>query len=802
MDRRAHRQAGARSGWCHPVTAVWLFLRAEFRRRWRPWLSLALIVGVFAGGVVTAAAGALRTDSAYARLLDWSRAPDVIVDAEPYDPDLARLPPGVVMGVPQAVDAVTIKAFGVAPDIIELFAPASDAVPGSFWKRKILSGRLADPHRPGEVNVSFTLAQRLHLRPGGSLRVVLTTADGKPEPFVFHVAGIDAAQLEFPPQPGNGTYIAWATPAFYRQHQSLSGFTQVVLRLRHGTADWPAVQRELGEHTGGKVVEASLPSDQSVNTQRSIRPQAVALWLLAALSGVIGLLIAGQLLARLSFLEAAGYGTLRALGMTRGQLMAACLGRAAAIGAAGGLIGAMLGVALSPLLPVGLARVAEPHPGIDVNTSVLAVGLAAAIVVTAGCAAWPGWRAATEGPLTRPSPSPRRGAGFRLAAVRPVSLGMGMRLALHRGAGRTAVPVRSAIASATVGVSALIATIVFAASLSHLLASPALYGVTWDAIASNAAANDVRPIVDTIRHDRQVAAWTICWTGAPLQAGHTAFEAIALPLPGDAPFISAPVTGRLPRTGREIALGTKTLQELHARIGTTIEVSVESAPARPMTVVGTTVFPSLSDKLGLGTGAALTPDALHYLVPAQTAVPPPGDVLIRFRPGISPQAGRQALAAQLARRGSFTVDGPATPTDLVNFGQVQRLPQALGAGLAAVALLTIAHVLMTSVRRRQRDVAILRALGFTPGQIRRMFGWQAVTLAGIALVIGIPVGIAAGRLCWQVFAHQLGIAPVIAVPLAALPVMAASWLAAATAIAALPSGAATRSPPAQTLHTE
>jgi hypothetical protein len=32
------------------MTAIWLFLRAESRRRWRAWLSLALIVGVFSGG--------------------------------------------------------------------------------------------------------------------------------------------------------------------------------------------------------------------------------------------------------------------------------------------------------------------------------------------------------------------------------------------------------------------------------------------------------------------------------------------------------------------------------------------------------------------------------------------------------------------------------------------------------------------------------------------------------------------------------------------------------------------------------
>jgi len=805
MARRARRQVCARAGWWRSVTAVWLFLLAESRRRWRAWLSLALIVGVFAGGVMTAATGALRTGSAYARLLDWSGAPDAVVFADPYVDSFARLPPAAVMRVPQATDAAVIKNFNVTPGIIQLFVPATDAIPGSFWKRKILSGRVADPGRPGDLNISFTLAERFHLQPGDPLRLVLLTADGRPRPFAFRVAGIDAAQMEFPPQPGNGTYVAWGTPAFYRQHQSLDGFAQVALRLRHGSADWPAVQRELGKHADGKLVQAALLSDQSINTERSIRPQAVALGLLAVLFWVIGLLITGQLLARQSFIEAAGYGILRALGMTRAQLMAACLGRATAIGAAGGLIGAMLGVALSPLLPVGLARVAEPHPGIDANVPVLAVGLPAAIVLTAACAAWPGWRAAAEGPLARlagPSPPPRRSAASRLAAARPVSLGMGLRLALHRGAGRTAVPVRSAIASATVGVAGLSAAIVFAASLSHLLASPALYGVTWDAIASNAAANDVRPIVATVKHDRRIAAWITCWTGAPLRAGGTAFEAIALPLVGGTPFVPAPVTGRLPRTSREIALGTKTLRELHARLGTTIAISLDNTQPRPMTIVGTTVFPSLSDKLGLGTGAALTPGGLHHLLPAKATFPPPGDVLIRFRPGTSPQAGRHALAAQLAQRGSFTVDGPATPTDLVTFGQVQRLPQALGTGLATVALLTIAHLLMTSVRRRQRDVAILRAFGFTPWQVRRTFCWQALTLAGIALAAGIPVGIICGRLCWQLFAHQLGIVPVTAVPLAALSIMAACWLAAATAIAALPGGAATRNPPARVLHSE
>ena len=380
---------------------------------------------------------------------------------------------------------------------------------------------------------------------------------------------------------------------------------------------------------------------------------------------------------------------------------------------------------------------------------------------------------------------------------------MGIGLALHRGAGRTAVPVRSAVTSAAVGVAALSAAIVFAASLSHLLASPALYGVTWDAAVTNNSGTSTGPMMSTVKHDRQVAAWATFSAGLPLRTGRTEFEAIVLEMPRGASFVPAPVTGRLPASDGEIALGTQTLRHLHAHIGATIRVSIPvlGTRARPMTIVGTTVFPTLSDTLGLGTGAALTPAGLRYLVPATTRVPPPAAMFVRFRPGIEPQAGRQALATRLAEAGSFTVDGPATPTDLLNFGQVQDLPQVLGLGLAAVALLTIAHLLITSVRRR-RDFAILRALGFTSWQVRGTLCWQALTLAGIALVIGVPAGIACGRLSWQVFAHQLGITPVVAVPLALLAVMAAGWLAAAAVIAVLPGQAATRNPPARALRSE
>jgi ABC-type antimicrobial peptide transport system permease subunit len=109
---------------------------------------------------------------------------------------------------------------------------------------------------------------------------------------------------------------------------------------------------------------------------------------------------------------------------------------------------------------------------------------------------------------------------------------------------------------------------------------------------------------------------------------------------------------------------------------------------------------------------------------------------------------------------------------------------------------------MTSVRRRQRDFAILRALGFTGWQVRRTLCWQALTLAGLALLVGVPAGVACGRLAWLAFAHQLGITPVLAVPLTALFIIAAGWLAATAVIAALPGETAARTSPARVLRSE
>jgi ABC-type lipoprotein release transport system permease subunit len=791
------------------MIAVWIFLRAELSRRWRAWLSVVLLAGAFAGVVMAAAAGARRTDSAYPRLLAWSKAPDLVIF--PGDtPGFATLPREALAQLPQAVDVARVRPITtVVPAGINLIIPEDSRIPGTFWKRKMLAGRLAAPDRANEVNVSFTLAQSRHLGVGDTVRFVLPTKRGKPVTVAFRVAGIDAAPGEFPPQIGTspGSGWVWTTPAFWRSHRAESQADPIaVLRLRHGDVDVAAAQHEIARLPRGKLVGSVPLAPGSANTQRSIHLQAVALWLLAALLAVIGVLVLGQLLVRLSFVESNDYGALRALGMSRRQLVAVGLGRAAAIGVAAAGVGVVLAVALSPLLPGGLAGVAEPDPGMDADGLVLVAGALAAVLITVACAAWPAWMAAARAGASEIVPIVRKRGRTIIAVLaanaRSVPAMMGLRLALQPGAGRTALPVRSTIAGAVIGIAALSAALVFSASLSHLLATPRLYGVTWDANVASTANGDLTPAIKEIARDPQVAAWSAGYVGAPLRIGGVQVDFIAMSQRRGPSLMPPPVQGRLPQRPDEIALGAQTLAAMHAHVGGTAPASMLGSAPRRLKIVGATVFPALSDGLGLGQGAALTISAMRHLLPHGQHPPPFDTLLVRFHPNIGAQAGRDALALREAHAGPFIVLAAETPTDLVNFGRVQNLPMLLGIALSGLALAAIAHLLITSARRRRRDFAILRALGFTRSQIRRTAAWQAGTLTAVALAIGIPAGILCGRVAWRIFAHHLGILPVLDLPLQQFAVLVPIALGLAVTIAALPGESAARAKHTQLLTSE
>ena len=528
------------------------------------------------------------------------------------------------------------------------------------------------------------------------------------------------------------------------------------VRLRHGAADVPALEREINRMGGGKFVNDYPLGPQAANTEHSIHLQAVALWVLAGVLAVLGLLILGQLHARLAGSRIGGLRRAAGIGAVPGQLTATGLARAALIGGAGAVLAVATAIAISPVFPVGLAGIAEPHPGVDADWTALLLGQAAC---WSPPSAWPrgrpggrlrsggaaGWRPRRDGPYVR-SGAPVYRRSWVLAVTRSASsvpVATGVRLALQRGAGRTAVPVRSAIAATAVGIVGLSAALGFSASLGYLLATPRLYGVAWDALVTNEQfGTSTAPAARSIAADPLIAAWSGTYDGAPLTVNGTTVGGVTTGPGPDGSLAAVALAGRPPAGSGDIVLGQRTLTSLGIRVGQTVSVGLAGlsrhVPFRGDRDGG---LPrgQRHDRAGNrrradggGTAAAAAPGV---------SAPPYNGLVVKFRPGVPVQQGINSLTARIERLGPYAISGPSTPADLVNFGQLQDLPLLLGLALGLLALLTITHLLLTSVRRRRRDLAVLRTLGFTGGQVRATVSWMAVTLAAVALAVGIPVGL-------------------------------------------------------------
>ena len=166
--------------------------------------------------------------------------------------------------------------------------------------------------------------------------------------------------------------------------------------------------------------------------------------------------------------------------------------------------------------------------------------------------------------------------------------------------------------------------------------------------------------------------------------------------------------------------------------------------------------------------------------------------------------GRRVIKALEQRLGP-NIDAsppPRKPTDVVDFGRVQNLPLIVGGVIALLAAATLTHVLMSATRRRRRDLAILKTLGFVRHQIRAAVAWQASTVVLLALAFGIPLGLVAGRLLWSMLAHDLGVVSQPVVPTIAILAIVPAAILLANVIAVFPARTAARTRPAVVLRSE
>jgi hypothetical protein len=772
--------------------AVWLRVRSELRTRWRAALSLALLVGISGGVVMAAWAGARRTHTAYTRFVVAQNAWDAAVSndqsfgvtAEQIDA-IERLPE-VKTAVRGIVDYADL---GVG---VPFFATDDPRVGTTFNQYKLVEGRRADPRRVDEVLVSFAAADRYGVEVGDEIGLTF-------EGDKARVVGIEASPGEFPPQTVGLAPAIHPTPAFFRMisrrvdEDGNPPKESLLLQVRRGT-DLDAFRR--------KVVRISpegfvlLQPDMTASTQRSFRLQSMALWLLGALTAFVGVLTLSQAVARQVLIDAREDRTLGAVGMTRAQRFAIRLARAGMIGVGGGVIALLLAIALSPLTPVGLARIAEPDPGLRIDGFVLGLGVLVTILAAPLLALVPAWRA--QGRFESDAGRRSKLADTLSRWGLPVTTVTGARLALEPGRGRTAVPVKTTLATAVVAVAAVAAAFTFGASLDRLISTPRLFGQTWDTAFTTFGESNLLPEGNAVlERDPAVADFSIGAFGDITVDGQSV-GVVALDLTHRS-VVPPVIGGRAPERVGEIALGTRTLEKLDKRIGETVRVAVQDSPELTMRIVGRSVTPLFFGEARLGEGALVSID---NVIPGEEEVEA-SEAVVRWTPDATLADKRRAQAALAEVAGRTLVElPPEKPTDIVNFGRVQNMPLLLGAVLALLGAATLAHTLVTAIGRRRRDLAVFKTVGFVGRQITGTVAWQATTMVAIALLVGLPLGVAAGRWAWTLLANQIGVVnePVTPVPPVLLVVPATILLANLIAIA--PASLAARIRPALALRAE
>jgi ABC-type lipoprotein release transport system permease subunit len=142
------------------------------------------------------------------------------------------------------------------------------------------------------------------------------------------------------------------------------------------------------------------------------------------------------------------------------------------------------------------------------------------------------------------------------------------------------------------------------------------------------------------------------------------------------------------------------------------------------------------------------------------------------------------------------------PAQIVNYRSMGSTPFLLAVTLAGGATIALGLTLVASVRQRRRELAILKAIGFRPGQLQSSVLWQAGIVAVVGIVVGVPLGVALGRWLWTLFAEEIGAVPAPAVPVWSVTIASLVALALAIGLSAVPGRIAARTPAVTALSSE
>jgi putative ABC transport system permease protein len=205
-------------------------------------------------------------------------------------------------------------------------------------------------------------------------------------------------------------------------------------------------------------------------------------------------------------------------------------------------------------------------------------------------------------------------------------------------------------------------------------------------------------------------------------------------------------SGRWPKGPGEVVIDAQTASKSDLKTGESVKVASDGKAARDFQIVGISTFGNVRSL-----GSATT--ALFDLATAQQLFDKQGrldTVLAAAKPGTTPQALRAGLDRRLPA--SMSVRSAAAQDrfgldELKQFVHVlQVILLVLGIVAVIVGAFTIANALSMSVTQQQRSLALLRAVGASRRQVRRLVRLQALAIGAAGTLLGVAAGfgIAAG----------------------------------------------------------
>jgi hypothetical protein len=810
-------------------------------------LVLALLIAIASGVVMTAVAGARRGASAVDRLLAETLPATVLVQpfAMGFDWDAARALPGVEALGELAFGGYEIDGRPAGGSMV--LPPADGDVMHTIERPVVIDGRLADPARADEVVITTAYADTFGKGIGDTVAIGLYAPEqidivqGPDETEtnlddgligLYTQEQLEAALAagwninETAPAAGpvieativgvvrsfwfgdrldNPGYLVPSAGLYAEHPRHFLGAhglaaTGALVRLDGGEAAIPAFRQGLAELTGRSDIVVGDLTASARDFGRVTGFEAASLLAFAAVGGLAAAFLITVAVARYTASTVPDLQRLRAVGMTPRQgLLAAAAGPtlAAVVGTTLGAVSAAVG---SRWFPLGSASVAEPSPGMAIDMGLFAGWLLGVPLLVAGSGAL---IAALAMRSTASGTSSRRSAIATAAAAAglPVPVVIGSRFALEPGRGGRSVPVRSTLLGAVAGITGVLAAFTFSHAVEDAAASPARFGYVGDAeayvgfnnlefapaeavFAAFAVTPGVVGLHDVIGHlgvagDEQVVVSSAVPVGTPHQYIVT--------------------SGRLPVGPTETMLGLRAADALGAALGDSI------------TLAGTAGHVEL-DVVGLGVidtfdaGVLTTRTAYESLFG--------DDFLFRYGDVAFEPGAEFDVVVPLLQEALTAVSG-AGPDNVgilsQDFGEgdvppglrfLRPLPVFLAGFLVVLALGSTGYALATAVRRRSREVAVLRALGMRRGQSRGLVATQGAVIAIVGLAVGVPLGVALGRVVWRSVAGMMFIHYVPPLSVVVLALIAPVVLLAVTLLAAWPSHRAASLPVADALRAE